>query len=401
MVRLLKQQKAGQIPAEEWMQLLALESHIDDIRQAGGERWEDLSLMTQGIKAYSESDESPELILELLCTLTINSFTLTNFISEPLGLALHPKTSQFNHSCRPNAFVRFDVFKSGSAPEPSGRHNISVHALRDIHEDEEITLGYVDGTYPFEKRQQELKERYFFTCSCELCTKERETAANPSHTTSMVNSKVKEAEQNAEQVHSDVQSRPGLEYTQIDNIKQAMAGLARSQRWRLHHYPWPQLRAQLLAGLIGSGKYSEALLQASILARVTQPKMFEQAYHPLRLVQMFAMWNLCQSCMDEEMEREDWDDRRFRMLDLLSCVVIDDIHKAMVDGGRINGYLEHLIEQVLRRDSREAMTWDTFRDNPAKARKAAWKWLDVLIIGQLREEGVYQTIVDSAMANLS
>jgi hypothetical protein len=68
MVRLLKQQKAGQIPAEEWMQLLALESHMDDIRQAAGERWEDLSLMTQGIKAYSESDESPELILELLCT---------------------------------------------------------------------------------------------------------------------------------------------------------------------------------------------------------------------------------------------------------------------------------------------------------------------------------------------
>jgi hypothetical protein len=271
--------------------------------------------------------------------------------------------------------------------------------LRDIHEDEEITLGYVDGTDPFEKRQQELKERYFFTCSCELCTKERETAGNLSRATSRVNSKVKEAEQNAEQVHSDVQSQPGLEYTQVDKIKQAMAGLAGTASWHLHHYPWPQLRAQLLAGLIGAGKYSEALLQASILARVTQPKMFEQAYHPLRLVQMFAMWNLCQSCMDEEMECEDWDDRRFRMLDLLSCVVIDDIHKAMVDGVRINGYLEHLIEQLLRRDSREAMTWDDFRDNPAKARKAAWAWLDVLIKSQLRKERVSQPIADSAMTS--
>lgn len=320
-----------------------------------------------------------------------------------MGLALHPKTSQFNHSCRPNAFVRFDVFKSVSAPEKSGQHHISVHALRDIHENEEITLGYVDGTYPFEKRQQELKERYFFTCSCELCTKEREAAANPSHTTSIVNSKAKEAEQYAEQVHSDVQSEPGLEYTQVDEIKQAMAGLAGTASWRLHHYPWPQLRTQLLAGLIGLGKYSEALLQSAIMARVTHPAMFEQAYHPLRLVQMFALWNLCNSCMDDEEEREEtgrpWDARRFRMLDLLSCVVLDDIHKALVDGVRINGYLEHMIEQALRRPPREARTWDNFQDKPAQAREVAWAWLDELIRAQLRKEGVSQTIVDSAMTN--
>ncbi len=67
MVRLLKQQKAGQIPPEEWMHLLSLESHMEEIGRAGGERWEDLSLMTQGIKAYSKSDQSPELILRLLC----------------------------------------------------------------------------------------------------------------------------------------------------------------------------------------------------------------------------------------------------------------------------------------------------------------------------------------------
>ncbi|KAK5418117.1 hypothetical protein LTR06_001866 [Exophiala xenobiotica] len=399
MVRLLKQQKAGQIPPEEWMHLLSLTSHADDISRAGGERWENLSLMTQGIQAYSGSDQSPELILRLLCTLTINSFTLTNFLSEPMGLALHPRTSQFNHSCRPNAFVRFDVFKGESAPQKSGRHHISVHALRQIQEGEEITLGYVDGTYPFEKRQQELKERYFFTCSCELCTKERETAANPLHTTSVVHPKVEEAEQNAEQVHSDVQSEPGLEYTQVDKIKQAMAGLAGTGSWRLHQYPWPQLRAQLLAGLLGSGKYSEAFLQSAVMARLTHPAMYEQAYHPLRLMQMFNLWNLCQPCMDDEWKREDWDDRRFRMLDLLSCVVLDDIHKALVEGIRVNGYLEHVIEQALQRPSREAMTWDNFHDNPAQARKVVWHWLDGLIRAQLRKEGVSQPIVDSAMRN--
>lgn len=71
LIRLIKQHKAGLLVEGGWEQLLALESHQDDLRTIGGhqgrQRWQDLLLMTQAIKSYSATELSLELILQLLC----------------------------------------------------------------------------------------------------------------------------------------------------------------------------------------------------------------------------------------------------------------------------------------------------------------------------------------------
>jgi len=44
-----------------------------------------------------------------------------------------------------------------------------MRSLKAIAEDEEIFISYIDNTYPFSRRQIELKERFFFDCKCTKC----------------------------------------------------------------------------------------------------------------------------------------------------------------------------------------------------------------------------------------
>jgi hypothetical protein len=66
-IRLLKQQKAGLVSHADWTGLLDLQSHYDDFIRAGGEVWENLSIMSQGIKGYCGTDHSLDMILRLVC----------------------------------------------------------------------------------------------------------------------------------------------------------------------------------------------------------------------------------------------------------------------------------------------------------------------------------------------
>jgi hypothetical protein len=46
---------------------MVLESHIDKLRKVGGERWQNLWLMTKAAKEYSGSTMHEETILGLFC----------------------------------------------------------------------------------------------------------------------------------------------------------------------------------------------------------------------------------------------------------------------------------------------------------------------------------------------
>src|SRR5690348_441136 len=92
----------------------------------------------------------------------VNCFTLVTPTFDPLGLSLHPLPALLNHSCDYNSVVRY-----GS----NGLH-LEVIPMRKIRKDEEIKISYVDTTHPYRKRQDELRERYFFNCECPKCLSE-------------------------------------------------------------------------------------------------------------------------------------------------------------------------------------------------------------------------------------
>lgn len=88
------------------------------------------------------------------------------------GSGLYSLQSKINHSCSPNAEIRF----------PFSNHILQVVALRTIQEDEEICISYFDECQIRRSRysrQKYLQDYYLFRCECEKCL---EQVADPNQT---------------------------------------------------------------------------------------------------------------------------------------------------------------------------------------------------------------------------
>lgn len=96
---------------------------------------------------------------------TSNSFSLTSPHLSNIGVSISPLVALINHSCSPNAVVVFPSFADSSNRKP-----MRVVAICNIEPGEELLTSYVDLGLPKHLRQAELKERYFFDCSCSLCS---------------------------------------------------------------------------------------------------------------------------------------------------------------------------------------------------------------------------------------
>lgn len=81
------------------------------------------------------------------------------------GSGLYLQQSKINHSCNPNAEIRF----------PYSSNVLQVVALRDIAANEEICISYLDECQlnrSRHSRQKYLQENYLFLCECEKCHEE-------------------------------------------------------------------------------------------------------------------------------------------------------------------------------------------------------------------------------------
>lgn len=92
----------------------------------------------------------------------LNIFYNNNFaLLDKYGTrALFPTVARINHSCVPNAQGNFN----------SSLENFTVHAVRDIDANEEITICYLHDELALpESRQAKLETGYGFRCACDIC----------------------------------------------------------------------------------------------------------------------------------------------------------------------------------------------------------------------------------------
>lgn len=173
-VRLLAQllwHRRRQKPAW-WAPFAAMQSHRPQASAAQKEEAANVAVrLAKFVGTESElralGIDSAKALLELVCQYQTNAFTLTDAQLDPIGAAVNPTVALLNHSCAPNAVVVF----------PSATNNVrcsmEVVALRDIAEGEPVYTSYVDLAAPVSVRQQTLQERYYFSCECPLCTRDR------------------------------------------------------------------------------------------------------------------------------------------------------------------------------------------------------------------------------------
>ena len=315
-VRLLLERKHHLLSEEEWQQIFTLEIHQADFLKANGERWHDMCLMAKAVHTYSGTDEALDTVLKLCCILTINSFTLTNAVYEPLGVVFHPLPALINHSCTPNAYIRFDI----PPPPPSAgatlihstrqpASTISVHALESITKGSEITIEYIDTTLPTPSRRSELSSQYFFCCCCQLCAR-----GSRAHTDAFLplsslppTESIKDAEAVAMPALAACfdPSRKSLPLeARINQIYYALSCLAKTRAWPLHRYPGPQLRRQLIILLIEAGRYLECLVQAALKARTIDEVLYTSAHHPTRITDLWMVYQLSRSFLISQFDAD-------------------------------------------------------------------------------------------------
>ncbi|KAJ2393406.1 hypothetical protein GGI05_002433 [Coemansia sp. RSA 2603] len=98
--------------------------------------------------------------VDMLCRFGCNNFAAYDWRTgvTPAGHVCSPLASlAFNHACRPTALALVE----------EGRH--VVRALVQIAPGDQITVAYVDALYPRARRQEVLREVYYFACRCGRC----------------------------------------------------------------------------------------------------------------------------------------------------------------------------------------------------------------------------------------
>lgn len=91
------------------------------------------------------------------CSFRVSTYE-ANCFEMGSGTCICLDASRINHSCIPNAHYSWN----------SGIKRETVHAVKDISKDEEITISYCSAIRTLEERKCD-PEPYVFTCSCPAC----------------------------------------------------------------------------------------------------------------------------------------------------------------------------------------------------------------------------------------
>lgn len=301
--------------------IVEMEAHRDEFEKSGGKRWEAMQLMVKtalaflqeklGIKVQGES------AIMAMCVLMCNSSRLVTPTFDPLGLILDPKAAMINHSCTPNAIVVFDGPK------------LTVRALGAIPVDGEVLISYIDSTAPFGVRQAELRDLYFFTCTCQKCQlgaaapqdafldpgpefEERikviddmipEIEKDPAWPRHLLGDSTLDKRLSALQyyAYSFLASPDGEEVPQDPaRFRKAIHIIRNTGVWPITRAPMPALYQQYAVACLSAKRYNEALIAMLRLHILIDSIVLPQPFHPVRVVHGWTLATLARAISSDQ-----------------------------------------------------------------------------------------------------
>jgi len=103
-----------------------------------------------------------DLLYSYNCNITTTEQFLADQYGQSLcisGTGLFLIANSTNHACDPNLV----------ATSATNNYMVTMIALKDIKENEELTISYIDKEMDYSDRQAKLKEMYMFDCKCDRC----------------------------------------------------------------------------------------------------------------------------------------------------------------------------------------------------------------------------------------
>ncbi|KAI9669035.1 MAG: hypothetical protein M1831_000627 [Alyxoria varia] len=284
-----------------------LQSHLEHIVRAGGQRAESLEALAMGTYHYCRTDLGLDYVRHCMSWILTNSLTLWTPTYDSLGIVLDPLLSKVNHSCDPNIIT---VFNGAS---------IYLRALKPIAAGEEIFMSYIDPTYPSRVRQSELSKRFHFDCMCEKCRlgsfadtdqyledpeklpKDWFTARN----TPLLPQNIT-LQYSKEKFSSH---RKGIEFledsakSQLDTLDKdfviskghiftyasLLVGLQASRLFPCNHQPLPAIFHALYLSRLKQDFFVEAFRFGLYLALQVHPRIYPQEFHPVRVTHLWGL----------------------------------------------------------------------------------------------------------------
>ncbi|KAF8532760.1 hypothetical protein BDD12DRAFT_868552 [Trichophaea hybrida] len=264
LIRLLLKQPC--LPTTIWNTVITKQSHVTKFGTT--ENWKDICLMAKGAHQYSGTFLSESMVLRLYCVILVNSLTLTTPTLDPIGICFDPFAANANHSCVPNSFIIFE-----------GR-SLTLRSLNVIPKSTEITISYIDATFPTATRQAELQSRWFFTCACGLCS------LAPFGATDIFSCPYCVGEVPNSPPLTCIDCRKSLPKPSNSND---LKTLYKSRLFPPHRQPLPSLHSAAIESLLSQKNYREVLKHQLLLYTLINPALYPQSHHPIRVCSAFVL----------------------------------------------------------------------------------------------------------------
>ncbi|PLN81380.1 hypothetical protein BDW42DRAFT_200860 [Aspergillus taichungensis] len=276
LLRIVQRIQRGKYTPSELDRFAQLETHAASIREENPRQWERISLSAKAVSAYSGGggvgggmDE--EEICGVGAKLDLNSFNLTNAQYDRIGLYLHPYAALINHSCAYNAVAGFDD------------DELFVKAVRNIAQDDQIFISYVDTTNPTQLRRQELRERYFFDCACPKCAS---SAQEQQDERQIIDAFRLLQSIPASTTHDEPPTAT------VQRLQSALRALHASTSCPVTSQPVVALRDELIASMLSAGMFYSAFAHAAVRYVRVDPVVYPFVGHPIRAVHAWALAKL-------------------------------------------------------------------------------------------------------------
>jgi len=231
-----------------------------------------------------------------------NAFRATLADDTPVGLCFEPILALANHSCSPNAVVMFD-----------GR-SVALRALEPVSKGEQLFISYITATEDRLSRQTTLKQRYFFDCHCEKCSKDESPYSTFLRYVPKAEGRI-DLFCNSKQLINEASDLIRVTGVPINDITRANKFLQQSQalaeqratkeqvlkqgidacntkhkQFALH--PFPKIMHELYLNYLDTSSFINALIVLLFLFLNCDVYNYPQPHHPVRVIRLFTIAKL-------------------------------------------------------------------------------------------------------------
>ena len=196
---------------------------------------------------------------------------------------------------------------------------ISIRSLKAIRTGAEVFISYIDNTNPYTVRQQELAERYRFTCTCTKCilgpTQREDAWLRPADQLSSstddlaIQSQAQQAFAKDARYHvgdTSAETRlsglQGFAFFQVDKAREekdpriavrllesAMRLCKTTTLFASSRQPYAAARSELFANMLLADAAGDAVFHGVKVFFDVDPALYPQDFHPVRVVHTWAL----------------------------------------------------------------------------------------------------------------